>query len=81
MVQWVKDPALSLPWLSHSCGMSFFPGSRSCACRGRGQKKVPDLRLSVAALGSGGVFGPEPAGSLQPEDALPEATQGHGSES
>ena len=39
MVQWVKDPALSLLCKGRSCGEGLTPGQGTSACRGYGQKK------------------------------------------
>jgi len=39
VVQWVKDPALSLQQLGHCCGTSLIPGSGTSTCHRCIQKK------------------------------------------
>ena len=40
VVQWIKDPVLSLPWLRLLLRHEFNPLPGNFQCRGRGPKKV-----------------------------------------
>ena len=50
VVQWVKDPVLSLQW-GHCCGAGSIPGPGTSACHGCGQNnKNTHINLSFAFL-------------------------------